>query len=258
MKSGKILVWDLDSTLIDTNAVFERAQKNLLSKLSAELAPLNVNVDLKNPREFDILRAIDYEGIKIRGHPSYDNAYQLPLSLMNFYMERGENSAEYRSAWLANKGMDIASKLGDSYLADLKKIPEKFKGIEEVLELSKDNYNLLFTEYFEDKDAQYAKIKENGLEKYFDKIIFVEKKDTIAIASAVEYAVLENGLDKSKPFPLVFIDDRSKYLEKEKELYPFCRTVRALFNGREIFRERSDKVDYTARDIGELKNAEKI
>jgi hypothetical protein len=61
------------------------------------------------------------------------------------------------------------------------------------------------------------------LEKYFDKVIMTEKKDELAIASAVEYSRLENKIEKGKIFKLIYIDDRSKYLEMMKRIYPFVR-----------------------------------
>ena len=66
MKSRNIVVWDLDSTLIDTNAVFENAQKKVISRLSNELKKFSINIDSDSETEIDKLRAVDYEGIKIR------------------------------------------------------------------------------------------------------------------------------------------------------------------------------------------------
>ncbi|MCW1311878.1 MAG: hypothetical protein OH338_00405, partial [Candidatus Parvarchaeota archaeon] len=72
MKSGNIVIWDLDSTLIDTNAVFENAQKQVISKLSNELSKLSIDIDPNSEKEIDELRTVDYEGIKLRGHTAYD------------------------------------------------------------------------------------------------------------------------------------------------------------------------------------------
>jgi hypothetical protein len=45
---------------------------------------LNVEINPDEEKEMDLLRAVDYEGIKIRGHTRYDSAHQLPLSLLLF------------------------------------------------------------------------------------------------------------------------------------------------------------------------------
>lgn len=252
MKSGNIIIWDLDSTLIDTNAVFENAQKKVISRLSEELSKLSINIDPNSEKEMDELRAVDYEGIKIRGHTGYDQPRQLPLSLLYMYIKRGEISEKYAAAWVANKGIELADEIGKEYLEKLDETPKKFAGIEKVLEESmKRNYNLLLTEYFGNEEKQYKKISENQLNVYFDKIIAAEKKDNMAIMSAAEYGKLENGI-KDKEFKLIFIDDRSKYLEMAKATYPFCTTVNVLFGNKEIFRESSSNVDYAAKTVSEL------
>ncbi|MGC8533168.1 MAG: hypothetical protein ACP5MV_00865 [Candidatus Parvarchaeum sp.] len=252
MKSGNIVVWDLDSTLIDTNAVFENAQKNIISRLSNELNKFSINIDPNSEKEMDELRAIDYEGIKIRGHTAYDSPQQLPLSLIYTYLKRSNLKEEYAAAWIANKGMELAYETGKEYLEKLNETPKKFSGIEEVLEESaKRNYNILLTEYFGNEEKQYKKINENHLGIYFDKIIASEKKDSVVIMSAVEYGKLENGI-KDKEFKLVFIDDRSKYLEIAKAAYPSCITINVLFGKKEIFGEKSNNVNYTVKNVSEL------
>ncbi|MCL4362523.1 MAG: HAD hydrolase-like protein [Candidatus Parvarchaeum sp.] len=252
MKSGNIVIWDLDSTLIDTNAVFENAQKQVISKLSNELSKLSIDIDPNSEKEIDELRTVDYEGIKLRGHTAYDSPHQLPLSLLYIYLKKGNLKEEYAAAWIANKGMELAEEVGKEYLEKLNETPKKFTGIEKVLEESaKRNYNILLTEYFGNEEKQYKKINENQLNIYFDKIIASEKKDSIAIMSATEYGKLENGI-KDKEFKLVFVDDRSKYLEMAKAAYPFCITVNVLFGKKEIFRESSNNVDYTAKNVSEL------
>ena len=258
MKSKNIVVWDLDSTIIDTNAVFETAQKKVISRLSDELSKLSINIDPDSEKEIDALRAVDYEGIKIRGHTAYDHPHQLPLSLLYIYLKRGNKDREinlkeeYAAAWIANTGLGLAEEIGKEYLEKLDETPKKFTGIEKVLEESaKRNYNILLTEYFGNEEKQYKKINENQLNDYFDKIIAAEKKDSVAIMSAAEYGKLENETN-GKKFKLVFIDDRSKYLEMAKTAYPFCTTVNVLFGKKEIFRENSNNVDYTARTVSEL------
>ena len=254
MKSRSIVIWDLDSTLIDTNAVFENAQKKLISRLSKELSNLSIVIDPESEKEMDELRAVDYEGIKIRGHTAYDKPFQLPLSLIYMYLKKGEINDSYAAAWISNKGIELADEAGKEYLEALNETPKKFSGIEEVLEEStKRNYNILLTEYFGNEEKQYKKINENDLNKYFDKIIATEKKDKIAIVSATEYGKLENEI-KDQKFKLTFIDDRSKYLEIAKSIYPFCITINVLFGKKEIFRESSNTVDYTAKNVSELDN----
>ena len=196
MKSNNIVIWDLDSTLIDTNLVFEEAQRTVIKRLSDELKNLNVEINPDEEKEMDLLRAVDYEGIKIRGHTRYDSAHQLPLSLLFIYLGKSEADNKYKAAWLANKGYSLTEEIGKEYIECLSKTPKKFPGIEGILkESAKKNYNVLFTEYFENRENQYKKITENGLEKYFDKVIMTEKKDELAIASAVEYSRLENKID---------------------------------------------------------------
>lgn len=254
MKSGNIVIWDLDSTLIDTNTVFENAQKNVISKISKELDNFSIDIDPESEKEMDELRAVDYEGIKMRGHPTYDSPSQLPLSLIYLYLKRGKVNDNYAAAWIANKGIKLADKIGKEYLEELDKTPKKFTGIEKVLEeSSKRNYNILLTEYFGNEEKQYKKIKENNLDRYFDKIMAVEKKDKFTIMSTTEYGILENEIKDSK-FKLVIVDDRSKYLEIAKSAYPFCITVNVLFGEKEIFRESSNTIDYTARNVSELNN----
>ena len=136
MKSGNIVIWDLDSTLIDTNAVFENAQKKVISRLSDELSKLSIKIDPDSKKEMDELRAIDYEGIKIRGHTAYDSPYQLPLSLIYMYLKRENVKEEYAAAWIANKGMELAEEVGKEYLEKLNETPKKFTGIEKVLEIA--------------------------------------------------------------------------------------------------------------------------
>jgi len=252
MKSNNIVIWDLDSTLIDTNEVFENAQKKVISRLSNELNSLSINIDPEAEKEMDELRAVDYEGIKIRGHTAYDYPSQLPLSLIYLYLKKSGVSDSYAAAWIANKGIGLADEIGKEYLEGLNETPKKFAGIEKVLEESaKRNYNILLTEYFGNEEKQYKKINENNLNGYFDKIIAAEKKDKIAIMSAAEYGKLENEIKDGK-FKLIFIDDRSKYLEMAKAAYPFCKTVNVLFGKKEIFRESSNNIDYTARNVSEL------
>jgi FMN phosphatase YigB (HAD superfamily) len=254
MKSKNIVIWDLDSTLIDTNAVFENAQKKVISRLSNELDKLSINIDPNSENEIDELKKVDYEGIKLRGHTGYNYPYQLPLSLLYMYLNRSSLKGEYAAAWIANKGMELASEVGEEYLKELDETPKKFTGIEKVLEESaKRNYNILLTEYFGNEEKQYKKINENRLNSYFDKIIASEKKDKITIMSAVEYGKLENEIDDNE-FKFVVIDDRSKYLEMAKSLYPFCITVNVLFGKKEIFGESSNNVDYTAANVPELSN----
>jgi phosphoglycolate phosphatase-like HAD superfamily hydrolase len=252
MKGRSIIIWDLDSTLIDTNAVFEAAQKNIISRLSDELSKLSIDIDQNSEKEMEKLRAVDYEGIKIRGHTAYDNPNQLPISLLYMYLNGGNIKQEYAAAWIANKGVKVADEIGKEYIEKLDETPKKFTGIEQVLEESKKrNYNILLTEYFGNEEKQYKKINENQLGIYFDKIITAEKKDTVATMSAAEYGKLENKI-KDKEFGLIFIDDRSKYLEMAKAAYPFCRTINVLFGKKEIFGESSNNVDYTARSVSEL------
>ena len=258
MKSGNIVIWDLDSTLIDTNAVFENAQKQVISKLSNELSKLSIDIDPNSEKEIDELRTVDYEGIKLRGHTAYDSPHQLPLSLLYIYLKKGNLKEEYAAAWIANKGMELAEEVGKEYLEKLNETPKKFTGIEKVLEESaKRNYNILLTEYFENREKQYRKIKENKIEDYFDKIIAAENKNKIAIMAAIEYGKLENEIE-DKEFKLIFIDDRSKYLEIAKSIYPFCITVNVLFRKKEIFGESSNKIDYTAKNVSELEDIIKM
>ncbi|MEM0142954.1 MAG: hypothetical protein QXL94_03240, partial [Candidatus Parvarchaeum sp.] len=65
MKSKNIMIWDLDSTIIDTNEVFEKAQKDLIKRLSNELKKLSIDIDSSSENEIDLLRTVDYEGIKM-------------------------------------------------------------------------------------------------------------------------------------------------------------------------------------------------
>ncbi|EFD92713.1 MAG: hypothetical protein BJBARM5_0566 [Candidatus Parvarchaeum acidophilus ARMAN-5] len=253
MKKRNAIIWDLDSTLIDTNKVFETAQKNLINNLSTQLLELGIHLDSEDKKEMDLLKRIDYEGIKIRGHTGYDSATQLPLSLLVAYLEKSDYPVDYKAAWLANKGLEIAKIEGSKYVNELEKIPDKFEGIEEILESSKDNYNIVFTEYFGDKDKQYKKILKNDLEKYFDNIIMTEKKDKFSILSAMEYIRLENGIKANEEFPIIYIEDRSKYLEMAKSIYPKCYTVNVLFGEKEIFGESFAVVDKTITSVKELK-----
>ena len=64
MKKRNAIIWDLDSTLIDTNKVFETAQKNLINNLSTQLLELGIHLDSEDKKEMDLLKRIDYEGIK--------------------------------------------------------------------------------------------------------------------------------------------------------------------------------------------------
>lgn len=254
MKNRSIVIWGLDSTLIDTNEVFENAQKKIISRLSKELSNLSINIDPESENEMDKLRAVDYEGIKIRGHTAYDYPYQLPLSLICIYLKKAGINDNYAAAWIANKGVELADEIGKEYSEGLNETPKKFPGIEKVLEESaKRNYNMLLTEYFGNEEKQYRKISENNLNGYFDKIIAAEKKDNLAIMSATEYGKLENEI-KDKEFRLAFIDNGSKYLEIAKSLYPFCITVNVIFGKKEILRESSNRIDYTAKNVSELDN----
>ena len=254
MKSRKLIIWDLDSTLIDTNKVFETAQRNLMNRLSESMGEFGLSIDCNSEEEMDILRKADYAGIKMRGHTGYDHPYQLPLSLLNLYLERSNKESEYKSAWLSNKGIHIAETSGIEYTKELEIIPKKFNRIEDVLQLAGKNYNLLFTEYFGNKEKQYKKIKENNLENYFDHVIMTDKKDEVSILLAVEYAKVENGIEKGEEFPVIYIDDRSKYLEAAKRVYPKCITVNVLYNNKEIFGEKSNSIDYIIRSVDELEN----
>ncbi len=258
MNSKNMVIWDLDSTLIDTDAIFENAQKNVISRLSKELSSLSININPDSEDEIDQLRAVDYEGIKLRGHTAYDYPYELPLSLLYIYLRKGEINEKYAAAWMASKGKELADEVGKEYLERLNETPKKFTGIEKVLEESaKRNYNILLTEYFENREKQYRKIKENKIEDYFDKIIAAENKNKIAIMAAIEYGKLENEIE-DKEFKLIFIDDRSKYLEIAKSIYPFCITVNVLFRKKEIFGESSSKIDYTAKNVSELEDIIKM
>ena len=254
MKSKNLILWDLDSTLINTNEVFEMAQKKLITSLSKELKGLGIEINDNDMEEMDLLRKMDYEGIKIRKHAGYDFPYQLPLSLIGSYLERSDLDKNYRIAWLSNKGVEISEREGKNYVKDLERIPRKFENIEDVLLSSNDNYNVLFTEYFEDVKKQKMKVTSNGLEKYFDKIIMTERKDAISIASAIECAKLENGINNLEELTIIYIDDRSKYLEIAKKVFPSCYTVNVLFGEKEIFMENFGSVDYVARNVNELKN----
>ena len=53
-------------------------------------------------------------------------------------------------------------------------------------------------------------------------------------------------------------NDRSKYLEIAKSIYPFCITVNVLFRKKEIFGESSNKIDYTAKNVSELEDIIKM
>ncbi len=251
MKNKNIVIWDLDSTLIDTDSVFQEAQKKLIKNLSIPLETFNVKIDSEDENEIKTLRDTDYEGIKIRGHMGYDKPYQLPLSLLNIYLERSDSLAYRKAAWLSNTGLSIAEYEGNEYLKSLEKIPQKFDGIERVLEKSSDNYNLLFTEYYDSRERQYKKIHENNLEKYFDHIIMTEKKDSLSIMSTVEYAKLENNAKNVDALKIIYLDDRSEYLRIAKEAYPKCCTVNVLFKGKEIFNQIGS-ADIMIKNVADL------
>ena len=95
--------------------------------------------------------------------------------------------------------------------------------------------------------------RHSGLEKYFDNIIMTEKKDKFSILSAMEYIRLENGIKANEEFPIIYIEDRSKYLEMAKSIYPKCYTVNVLFGEKEIFGESFAVVDKTITSVKELK-----
>jgi FMN phosphatase YigB (HAD superfamily) len=121
-----------------------------------------------------------------------------------------------------------------------------FKDVIEFLEkIKKDN---LYIISYGKNNLQKLKIKNSGLEKYFDKISIINKNKS----EAIPYLF---GKKKIADEEVYFFEDREKFIKDVKSKYPFIKTI---LMKRKEGRYRDRRTKYCDFVIKNFKEAERI
>jgi FMN phosphatase YigB (HAD superfamily) len=178
-KDAGLIIFDLDNTLVDKNAVFEKAQNQMIKMIKGGDA---------TRKDMKILRKMD--SILIKKHQSHLYPFRiLALSLWFYYhknldinqsilrsLEVLEKSSEITDE--VRKAVDLAEKATAVYIDILENTPaELFDGVEDVLQtLRKRGYKLVLLS--EGSEALQKKTLEtHGLNKYFADVVLCKRKD---------------------------------------------------------------------------------
>ncbi|MBI2820013.1 MAG: HAD hydrolase-like protein [Acidobacteria bacterium] len=157
---SRCLIFDADDTLWENNIYFERAIEEfleLMKPVSAELALIRAK-----------LRQVEKELIPVGGYGSNNFIFALKETFCRIY--RGAN--------------------GGAYLQGIEQIGERLLNhplelrpgvISTLPPLSREHRLMLFSKG--DLKEQSAKLQRSGLRRYFDRIIIVPEKDTLAYHS---------------------------------------------------------------------------
>jgi FMN phosphatase YigB (HAD superfamily) len=178
-RNSELIIFDLDNTLVDKNAVFERAQKKMIELVKGKKG---AKEDMKILREMD--------SILIKEHKRHLYSFEILALSLWFYFHKHLNKRES-----VQKGLDIfknssnqlekiekiislARKAAAAHNALLENTPaELFDGVIEVLEeLRKKGFRMvLLSEGSE--SLQRKTLEVNGLEQYFDDIVLCSQKN---------------------------------------------------------------------------------
>ncbi len=178
-KDVGLIIFDLDNTLVDKNAVFEKAQNQMIEMIKGEKA---------TKKDMKILRKMD--SILIKKYRSHLYPFRiLALSLWYYYhknldinqsilesLEISKKSPEIIEE--VRKAVDLAEKATTAYKDILENTPaELFDGVEDVLQtLRNRGYKLVLLS--EGSEALQKKTLEtHGLNKYFADVVLCKRKD---------------------------------------------------------------------------------
>lgn len=177
-KDVGLIIFDLDNTLVDKNAVFEKAQKQMITMVKGADS---------TKKDMRILRKMD--SILIKKYQSHVYPFKiLALSLWFYYhwnldinqsiLESLDVLEESSRAGEMKKAVDLAEKATAAYNDILENTPaELFEGVKEVLqELRERGYRLVLLS--EGSEALQKKTLEtHELNQYFDDIVLCNRKD---------------------------------------------------------------------------------
>lgn len=132
----------------------------------------------------------------------------------------------------------------DRLISETKKF--LFSDTEEFLSFFKKNGYVLYILSFGDYDFQMKKICGTGIDKFIEKIIITKVDKAIALREEIT-----NDSDV-----VWFVDDKIKFIEGVKDVFPKIRTVLMRRAGRYNQDKPNDRCDYVVANLNEM--AEKI
>ncbi len=174
-KTYQHLFFDLDRTLWD----FEKNSKETIYELFHEF-----NLHLKNITSFDAFYTI----YRLKNHELWALYRQNKITKDELRQERFHRTMQ--EFFIDDK--ELALEFNDRYVETCSKKPHLLPNAISVLDYLKDNYRLhIITNGF--IEAQFVKLKNSGIEKYFDEVIISELLGT----SKPDPVIFEHALQKS-------------------------------------------------------------
>lgn len=178
-KKEGLIIFDLDNTLVDKNAVFEKAQSQMIQTIKGTKATTG---DIK------ILREMDSSFIK--KYKSHLYPFEtLALSLWFYYCKNLNKKESVRESLNVfnnscrkteeiKKAVKLAKNAASIHNDIIMNVPaELFDGVKEVLEILKDRGYKMVLLSEGNKKLQEKTLKAHNLEQYFDDIVLCNRKD---------------------------------------------------------------------------------
>lgn len=140
----------------------------------------------------------------------------------------------YETSGIEREMSELLKNTGSYLFKDSQKFVEKFKDED------------LYIVSFGDKKFQKEKIVNSGISHYFKKIVIADVSKAVGIKNILKNKKTEMGE------PLIFIDDRVKFLEDIKKTYPGMITILMQRAEGRFFDERNESCNFTAENFSQV------
>jgi len=196
----------MDDTLVDRESVYIHAQETLLGllrKLDSRVRP---------KKDVQTLRKVDCELVRLHGWKYMYNSTLLVYGLWYFFHEGKSARRAARLAMVARPktlSSELARRASARYDAILKRAdPPLLRDARSVLRRLKKRYVLVLFPSGR-RDFQLPVIHHHGLDKIFDAVLIVQRKDTGSLGRAKELGLrIFRKAYKSQPRRIVVVGDR--------------------------------------------------
>jgi FMN phosphatase YigB (HAD superfamily) len=207
-----IIIIDFDDTILNTKNIYKKLVSDVLSKFGISHRQF---IETKEKIQEDwggILRFYDIDRhSELMSKISGFSVFKIKDGILNFF-ETGISSFV-------------------------------FDDVSAFLKAHKSDRLILMT--FGSKIVQESKVKGSGVMKYFDDIIFTEKKSKSEVLNSIFNTFLKNE-------KIVFIDDKIEELKKMKELYPEIICVRMKRKDGRYTKDGTPKGCFEIKNLKEL------
>lgn len=178
-KKEGLIIFDLDNTLVDKNAVFEKAQSQMIQAIKGTKAAAE---DIKILREMDSFfikkykrHLYPFETLALSLWFYYHKNLNIKESIresLKVFDDSGKKTEEIK------KAVNVAKKAASIHNNIIMNVPaELFDGVKEVLEtLKKRGYRMVLLSEG-NKKLQKKTLEAHNLQQYFDDIVLCSQKD---------------------------------------------------------------------------------